>query len=260
MEAKIYRFQGPDSVPPVFNHSGSKKGTTGEAGDGARADGRSPLDIRQVFLKTGIITGAKGSAYIECGNTRVICSVHGPRQLASSMDFSDTGSLLCDVRFAAFAKGPEATHKRRDDVLMEEKQLGAFLHRSLVSSIRLESFPKALVEVYVNILECDGSELTSAITCATAALVDAGVELTDLTVGCTLAISKGSSSSILMDPSKAEIKHAAGVLEVAMQCNHSETITHFVQNGSFEQSESMIRLAIDGCMKMHRQILRPSLQ
>ncbi|KAK8379501.1 hypothetical protein O3P69_019431 [Scylla paramamosain] len=46
--------------------------------DGLRWDGRSPQDPRKLFMSVGMITQAKGSSYLEVGNTKVCCGVYGP--------------------------------------------------------------------------------------------------------------------------------------------------------------------------------------
>lgn len=49
---------------------------------GPRADGRQldQVDIRPVFVRCGMVSQAKGSAYIEAGKTKVMCCVYGPRE------------------------------------------------------------------------------------------------------------------------------------------------------------------------------------
>lgn len=49
---------------------------------GARADGRQrdQVDVRPVFVRCGLVSQAKGSAYIEAGDTKLLCSVYGPKE------------------------------------------------------------------------------------------------------------------------------------------------------------------------------------
>ena len=44
----------------------------------------------------------------------------------------------------------------------------------------LEKLPKCVVSIYVVVLESDGGELASAITCASLALADAAIEMYDI--------------------------------------------------------------------------------
>lgn len=50
------------------------------------------------FMKTGVVSQAAGSAYIELNNTKVICAVYGPRQKAK-MEVSEEGKLSCEFRW-----------------------------------------------------------------------------------------------------------------------------------------------------------------
>lgn len=67
----------------------------------------------------------------------------------------------------------------------EELELSRFLEQALTGAVRLETFPKAVVDVYVTVLEDDGAALAAAINVASLALADAGVEMTDLVAACS---------------------------------------------------------------------------
>ncbi|EHB04675.1 Exosome complex exonuclease MTR3 [Heterocephalus glaber] len=41
---------------------------------------RDPVRLRPVYARAGLLTQAKGSAYLEAGDTKVLCAVSGPRQ------------------------------------------------------------------------------------------------------------------------------------------------------------------------------------
>ncbi|CAF91678.1 unnamed protein product [Tetraodon nigroviridis] len=49
---------------------------------GPRADGRQreQADVRPVFVRCGLGSQAKGSAYMEAGATKLLCCVYGPRE------------------------------------------------------------------------------------------------------------------------------------------------------------------------------------
>ncbi|KAK7891159.1 hypothetical protein WMY93_023122 [Mugilogobius chulae] len=73
---------------------------------GTRQDGRQrdQVDVRSVFVRCGLVSQAKGSAYMEAGNTKVICCVYGPRE-TERKDETDMkcGRLTADMRFAPFS-------------------------------------------------------------------------------------------------------------------------------------------------------------
>ena len=45
-----------------------------------REDKRSFLQLRPLFMKIGVNGQANGSSYLECGKTKIICTVFGPRE------------------------------------------------------------------------------------------------------------------------------------------------------------------------------------
>ena len=48
---------------------------------GLRIDGRKPDEIRSLNAKLGVFNTADGSSYLEQGNTKVLVTVHGPREV-----------------------------------------------------------------------------------------------------------------------------------------------------------------------------------
>ena len=75
------------------------------AGAGAaasRADRRND-EFRAIRMQTGVVKHASGSAHVEIGRTKVVCSVFGPRATTDGSQYSDQGGLVCDVKFAPFA-------------------------------------------------------------------------------------------------------------------------------------------------------------
>ena len=60
-----------------------------------RQDGRLIDEHRPIFMRTGVISQARGSAYVEQGQTKVMCGVYGPREIPRRSDFSMNGVLSC---------------------------------------------------------------------------------------------------------------------------------------------------------------------
>jgi len=52
-----------------------------------------------LVMRTGVASQAKGSAYIEQGNTKIVCGVYGPREIPKRSDFSMSGILFCHLVF-----------------------------------------------------------------------------------------------------------------------------------------------------------------
>ena len=63
-----------------------------------------PHPHTNAVVKTGVISQAAGSAYVELAKTKVMCGVYGPRQpqRVDGMEFG-RGRLDVDVKLATFA-------------------------------------------------------------------------------------------------------------------------------------------------------------
>ncbi|XP_019849547.1 PREDICTED: exosome complex component MTR3-like [Amphimedon queenslandica] len=160
-----------------------------------RQDGRSCTDIRPVSIQSGIVSHVTSSAYIELGDTKVLCSILGPRH--TQKDFNLEGQVLCQVKFAPFS-----CHFQKPSQ-QEEKFMSSIISEAIVGAIRTETFPKLETLVNIVVLENDGSMLTAAILCASIALATSGIEMKDLPTACTVSYSD-KASNIYYDPTIAE--------------------------------------------------------
>uniref|UniRef100_A0A7S2A982 Exoribonuclease phosphorolytic domain-containing protein n=1 Tax=Trieres chinensis TaxID=1514140 RepID=A0A7S2A982_TRICV len=181
-------------------------------GDG---DTRCPRSLRRLLLCKGVLSSSDGSALVELGQTKVICSVRGPRPAGASSlsgggagDFQEGGILRCEVRFAhGFGVRPEtaaaACHSSIDSahtsggagggpgqtaaVAEDEVELSRQLYDAIVPAVRLEELRKSAVDLYCSVLQADGSVLPACVAAASIALADASIEMDDLITCCGAA-------------------------------------------------------------------------
>ncbi|CAE1138284.1 MTR3 [Acanthosepion pharaonis] len=191
------RITGPETsqTPYSFCKEPEKKALLDENQE--RWDGRSHDQMRPTFLRAGVISQAKGSAYIELNKTKVICAVYGPREITRREEFSMKGQLTCEFKFATFSCQLRRQHQPDN----QEKDLSIQLLEALEPAVCLHKFPKAQVNVYATVLENDGSALAAAITCASVALAYAGIEMYDLVLSASLRL---AGDIVLLDPSENE--------------------------------------------------------
>ena len=94
----------------------------------------------------------------------------------------------------------------------EERGWSTALQGALEATVLLHRYPKAAVDVFVLVLEEDGSVLAHAVNAAGLALADAGIELRDLLGAVSVGIG-GDGPAI--DLTRAEEKKNGGGLTVA---------------------------------------------
>ena len=190
---------------------------------------RAANEVRKLFLRTGLVPSASGSAYLELAptsqdsklviatssNVKLTVTVHGPRPLPRNTPFSSTLLLNTHVKFAPFASRIRRGYVR-DSV---ERDLAAHLETALRGVILAERFPKSAVDVIVTVLEgeddsfwADGQKgtlggvgvmtvLAGCITASSAALVDAGIDCVDLVTGGVAAVAE---TDPILDPTPSE--------------------------------------------------------
>ncbi|XP_006620168.1 exosome complex component MTR3-like [Apis dorsata] len=192
------RINGPDVSIPYYIYSNlNKKSDKVKHVFNIRNDKRTNNEMRKIFLKTGIVSQAKGSAYIELGNTKVVCSVFDPRELSNRNGYCTQGEIYCEFKFAPFSCQKRKIHQQD----AEEKQYSLILQRALEPAVCLHEFPNFQVDVYAMVLDNAGSSLAAAIMAASTALANAGVPMFGLVTASTIGI---YDNHYLMDPTDAE--------------------------------------------------------
>jgi len=157
----------------------------------------------------GSLRGANGSCYLETDGTKLVCCVYGPRDANRRLD-QTTGHLNCDFTYAPFSR----KKREKPNQFGFEKKNSSLLLQALYPAVCLDSFPKAQVDIYITVLEDNGSTLSHAIMAAAVALADAGIEMLDTVTACTLVF---SDSGLCIDPTDAETCHddVRGTMSVA---------------------------------------------
>mmetsp|Transcript_14557 Transcript_14557/g.31555 ORF Transcript_14557/g.31555 Transcript_14557/m.31555 type:complete len:288 (-) Transcript_14557:248-1111(-) len=214
--------------------------------NGMRADSRSVDQFRTVQMRLGVLAKAAGSACVELGNTRVLCSVTGPTQ-TEGKEYLTRATLECSLRFTSFAK-----RSRRRTVpggAPDERTLSGALHTALAASVQLEQYPKSMIAVNVLVIQDDGGSLAAAMMCASLALAHAGLLMYDLVAASTCAMLHGV---IALDPSANELIEATGRLTVGHMCELNQvTMMQADAAISFARMTEVLQLALDGCAKLH---------
>jgi len=241
------RIAGPEETQPVV--SGIEKCFENPLtnSEGLRKDGRKVDELRPIFLRSGVVSQARGSAYIEMQKTKVTCAVYGPRESQRQHEFSEKGKISCEFKFAPFSCWQIRQHIQDS----EEKEFSSFVVQALKPAVCLEKFPKAQVDIYITVLENDGNALPAGILCASLAIGEAGIEMYDLVSSCSL-VQKGNTS--LMDPTFQEglSSEADGKVTVAFLPTMN-VVSGLLQDGELthEQSVKALKCCMEGCARTY---------
>lgn len=204
-------------------------------------------------IKRGPLSQAKGSAYIELGETKVTVAVFDPREIPKQNKYNTQGELYCDFKFSPFA----CVRRRPPISDSDEKSLARAMHRALMPAVCRQEFPNFQVDVFANVLEDDGSALAAAITAAGLALADAGIPMYDIITATNCGL---LDDKLLLDPTRAEedlcvanvcsrVHH--GLITMARLSNH-EQISEIWSCGSFPANK--FEKALDVLSQTNREV------
>ena len=216
-----------------------------------RHDGRTIDQLRPLRMQLGVVGQAAGSAYLELSDTKVVCSVFGPHQ-TEGREYMQRGSLETTLRFTSFARR-ERSRNPSPASTAEERELSMALGSALEGSVQLDQYPKSTIAVHALVLQDDGGALAAAVTCASLALADAGLQLYDMVAACSCAV---RGEVVMLDCCRDEL-HAdvTGRTFIAQMPVLSHT-TLLRQSGaaSFAHVTEAMQLALSGCGTVHGQM------
>jgi exosome complex component RRP41 len=220
---------------------------------GHRTDGRTLDELRNVKIRVGILKNADGSAYIEFGKNRIIAAVYGPREVhPKHMAQPDRCVLRCRYHMSPFStdtrKNPAPSRR--------EVEISKVMREALEPAVMLEDYPRAAIDVFVEVLQADGGSRCAGITAASVALADAGINMRDIVPACAAG---KVDEKIVLDINDVEDKEGSADMPLAYM-PHLERVTLLQLDGILNQEEfnECLDKALQGC-KMIYEIQRKAL-
>lgn len=222
--------------------------------NGLRVDGRRLDELRPLKLEVGILDKADGSAYIEHGKNKILAAVYGPREAQPRhIALADRAVLRCRYHMAPFS-----TEERKSPApSRRELELSKVIREALEPSIMSEYFPRATIDIFIEVLQADAGTRCAGITAASLALADAGIPMRELVAGCAAGKVEGK---VVLDLSDLEDKKGDADLPVAFMPK-SNVIGLLQMDGSMTEDEfkQALDMAVDACRRiyeMQREALR----
>ncbi|MEP7055593.1 MAG: ribonuclease PH [Actinomycetota bacterium] len=139
-----------------------------------RPDERSPDALRPITITRHWQKWAEGSALVEFGNTKVLCSASAEEGVPRWRKGSGEGWLTSE-----YSMLPRATHTRSPRESVKGRiggrthEISRLIGRSLRACIDLSALGENTIYLDCDVLQADGGTRTAAITGAYVALVDA---------------------------------------------------------------------------------------
>ncbi len=166
-----------------------------------RTDGRSSDQVRPIWIETGVLPTAHGSAVFTRGETQVLgvatLGTGRDNRLVDDLGLDDSEEFMLHYNFPPFSTGEV---KRLRGTGRRELGHGNLARRALLDVMpSQESFPY-VVRVVGETLESNGSSSMATVCAGCLALMDAGVPLRAPVAGIAMGLVKeGSDYRILTD-------------------------------------------------------------
>lgn len=155
-----------------------------------RHDGREYNEMRQIEVKVGVIKNAVGSAMFRIGNTIAYAAVYGPKAVFPKfLQRPDRALLRCHYNMVAFAGAGERV---RPGPSRRSRELGLIIEKALLPMIDLSDFPRATVDVFIELVQTDAGTRCAGICAASLALADAGLKMKDIVSAVSIGYIDGN--------------------------------------------------------------------
>ncbi|MBN1896180.1 MAG: exosome complex exonuclease Rrp41 [Candidatus Aenigmarchaeota archaeon] len=212
-----------------------------------RIDGRKADELRELEIEAGVLRNATGSARVRMGRTIAVAGVYGPREMFPRR-LQKNEKATVQVRYTM---APFSTDERvRPGRSRRSQEISMVAANALEAAVFTEDFPKASIDVFVDIIQADAGTRTAAINAAAVALADAGVPMRDMI--CSVAIGKIDGTYVV---------DLAGKEEDASVCDfpvsympNLKKVTHMQMDGNITKKdmEEMMKLVVKTCEKIHK--------
>ena len=227
---------------------------------GLRGDGRRPKEHRRVAITMSFAPDSDGSCRYEVGGTTILAYVTGPKGGGGGgqamANVIDEGVITCEVGLAAFSGERRRQTQRRNRTT---DQLGAAVSKVLSSVVLLKLYPNSTINVFLEVLQADGSEKSACINAAALALVDANIAMSDLPIAVTTGY---LDMHPLTDLTQQEARAQGPAATVVVPGHKPENIIWLDMESrvSTEVLDALVALGLGSCRKLFEDEVLPAVK
>ena len=215
--------------------------------NGKRLDGRRPDELRKIKIEVGVLHRAEGSCYLEWGNNKVLAAVYGPREAVPRHTQNPLRAIVnARYNMAAFS----VDDRKRPGPDRRSREISKVISEALENVILLEKFPRASIDVNIEVLDAEAGTRVAGLTAAAVALVDAGIPMKDIPVGCAAGKIEGK---VVLDLGKEEDNYGDADLPIVISPRTNEILL-LQMDGHLTPKEfdEALDLAIKGCHEVSK--------
>lgn len=212
---------------------------------GKRLDGRKTDELRKIKIEAGVLHRANGSCYLEWGGNKVLVAIYGPRE-AIPRHTQNPLRAIVNARYnmAAFS----VDDRKRPGPDRRSREISKVISEAFENIILLEKYPRASIDVNIEILEAEAGTRCAGLTAAAVALVDAGIPMKDIPVACAAG---KIEDKVVLDLGKEEDNFGDADLPIAISPRTGEIILLQMDGHlTVKEFDEALDLAIKGCKQV----------
>ena len=216
--------------------------------DFTRVDSRKPDQLRPYRIRAGILRNADGSAEIKLGKNWIVVGVYGPKEHFPKFEaLQDRAILFCRYHMAPYS----TTERKSPKPSRREIELSKVIRSALEQAVILERFPEMSIDVYIEVLQAEGSTRVASITAASVALAEAGIPMRDMVVGCSAGKVNGR---IVLDVGEEEDKEGEADLPIAIMPNLKRVVLLQMDGKlTHEEFKEAFEMALKGALELYEE-------
>lgn len=210
--------------------------------EGKRSDGRGPQDLRKIKIEAGVLHRADGSCYLEWGGNKVLVAVYGPRE-AVPRHVQNPLKAIVQARYNMAAFSVE--DRKRPGPDRRSVEISKVISEALEKVILTELFPRASIDVNIEVLDAEAGTRCAGLTAAGVALVDAGIPMRDIPVACAAGKIGGQ---VVLDLGKEEDNFGDADLPIAISPRTGDVLLLQMDGHlTIDEFNQAFDLAVNGC-------------
>lgn len=210
--------------------------------DGKRLDGRKLDELRKIKMEAGVLHRADGSCYLEWGGNKVLVAVYGPRE-ALPKHIQNPLRAIVSARYNMAAFSVE--DRKRPGPDRRSREISKVISEALEGVILTEQFPRATVDVNIEVLDAEAGTRCAGLTAAAVALADAGIPMRDIPVSCAAG---KIDKHVVLDLGKEEDNYGEADLPIAIAPRTDEILLMQMDGHlTLDEFDEAVKLAIHGC-------------
>lgn len=214
--------------------------------NGMRIDGRDAETHRPIRIEAGVLKNADGSAYVEIGKNKVLAAVYGPRE-CHPRHLQNPEKAIVQVKYNMEAYS--VSDRKRPGTDRRSIEISKITSEALENVVLTELYPRASIDVYIEILQANAGTRCAGLTAASVALADAGIPMRDIVP----AIAAGKADGhVLLDLNKEEDNFGQADVPVAIVPSTNDIVL-LQMDGNMTRAEfdHAIELAVNACHEVH---------